>query len=69
METKTTRLDCGCVVQYGKLCTHGQWRDDPEDDPRNDDAQEPDHSIPYDGCSCGDPFCEGCDSAPKPANY
>ena len=25
---------------------------------------EPDHSIPYDGCACGDPFCEGCDVRP-----
>lgn len=25
---------------------------------------EPDHSIPYDGCSCGDPFCEGCHEDP-----
>lgn len=22
---------------------------------------EPDHSIPYDGCPCGDAFCWGCD--------
>lgn len=24
---------------------------------------EPDGSIPYDGCECGDPFCSGCETA------
>src|SRR5574342_76887 len=22
---------------------------------------EPDHSIPYDGCECSDPWCSGCE--------
>lgn len=22
---------------------------------------EPNHSIPYDGCACGDAFCHGCE--------
>ena len=25
---------------------------------------EPDHSIPYDGCACGDAFCGGCEVRP-----